>query len=57
MVLKYRVHKFEIKMAKDQYKLEEFLNSMNGDVVSIIPNSPPAPVNDVDFVLIVEKRR
>ena len=55
MASKYRVHKFEIKMAKDQYKLEEFLNSMNGEVVSIIPNAVPSA--DIDFVLIVEKRR
>ncbi len=57
MASKYRVHKFEIKMTRDQYKLEEFLNSMNGEVVAIIPNVTPLPATYVDFVLIVEKTR
>ena len=36
--MKYKVHRLEIKMENDQDKLEQFLNKLEGDVVSIIPN-------------------
>jgi hypothetical protein len=42
-------------MTHDQPKLEQFLNSLEGDVVAIIPNVTPVPATYVDFVLIVEK--
>ena len=54
--MKYRVHHFEISMTKDQTKLEQFLNSLQGEVIAIIPNVTlglTAP--HVDFLLIVEK--
>ena len=54
--MKYRVHRFEIKMTTDQMKLEQFLNSLEGEVVAIVPNVTlgiTAP--HVDFLLIVEK--
>jgi hypothetical protein len=54
--MKYRVHHFEISMTRDQVKLEQFLNSLTGDVIAIIPNVTlglTAP--HVDFLLIVEK--
>ena len=35
---KYRVHRFEIRMTADQTKLEQFLNSLEGEIVAIIPN-------------------
>ena len=53
--MKYRVHHFNLSMTRDQQKLEEFLNSLEGEVVSIIPNVTPFPATFVDFVLIVEK--
>ncbi len=31
MKAKYRVHRFDIRMASDQSKLEQFLNSVEGD--------------------------
>ncbi len=52
---KYRVYRFDIKMTRDQQKLEQFLNSLKGEVVSIIPNVTPVPSTHVDFLLIVEK--
>lgn len=54
---KYRVHRFDLSMTKDQHILEEFLNSLKGEVVAIMPNvtSFPASWARVDFVLIVEK--
>ena len=56
--MKYKVHRFNLKMTSDQYKLEEFLNSLDGEIVSIIPNSSVTPftwATRVDFLLIVEK--
>jgi len=53
--MKYRVHQFSISMTKDQGKLEQFLNSLEGEVVAIIPNVTPFPATYVDFLLIVEK--
>ena len=53
--MKYRVHRFSIRMTSDQQKLEQFLNSLEGDVVAIIPNVTPFPATFVNFLLIVEK--
>ena len=53
--MKYRVHRFSISMTRDQHKLEKFLNSLEGDVVAIIPNVTPFPATFVNFLLIVEK--
>jgi len=53
--MKYRVHRFDIKMTRDQGRLEQFLNNLEGEIVAIIPNVTPFPANYVDFLLIVEK--
>jgi len=58
--LKYKVHRFQINMNKDQTKLEEFLNSLRGEIVTVIPNVKPTfmllgGTAKVDFLLIVEK--
>lgn len=53
--MKYRVHRFSIRMTSDQQKLEKFLNSLEGEVVSIIPNVTPVPATYVNFLLVVEK--
>ena len=58
--MRYRVHRFDIKMTRDQSRLEQFLNSLEGEVVAIIPNvtptmSPGGMGASVDFLLIVEK--
>ena len=53
--MKYRVHRFNIRMTRDQGNLEQFLNSLAGEVVAIIPNVTPVPATYVDFLLIVEK--
>jgi hypothetical protein len=53
----YRIHRFDISMAEDQSKLERFLNSLEGEVVAIIPNiGIDLPwKHRVNFLLIVEK--
>jgi len=60
MKARYRVHRFNIKMTSDQSKLEQFLNSLEGEVVTIIPNvnpkfTPGGMGANVDFLLVVEK--
>jgi len=60
--MKYRVHRIEIDMEKDQNKLEQFLNNLNGEVVSIIPNAKKTTwlqiygvTRKIDFLFVVEK--
>ena len=58
----YRVHRFGIDMSKEQSKLEQFLNNLEGEVVSIIPSvNPRFTVGgmgaNVNFLLIVEKQK
>jgi len=56
--MKYKVHHFQIKMSQDADKLENFLNNLKGEVVSIIPNVEPAFLSihsRVNYLLIVEK--
>jgi len=55
--MKYRVHRFNIKMTRDQGKLEQFLDSLEGEVLAIVPNVTIAFLwaHRVNFLLIVEK--
>jgi hypothetical protein len=55
--MKYGVHRFDIRMTKDQHKLEQFLNSLEGEAVAIIPNVTIKIfwIPQVNFLLIVEK--
>ena len=55
----YRVHRFDIKMTSDQSKLEQFLNSLEGEIIAIIPNVTMGFfwIHRVDFLLIVEKAK
>ncbi len=36
--MKYKVHRFDLKMTTDQYMPEKFLNDLSGEIVAIIPN-------------------
>jgi len=55
--MSYKVHRFDIKMTRDQSRLEQFLNNLKGEVVAIIPNITVSFywIHKVDFLLIVEK--
>ena len=55
--MNYKVHRFDVRMTRDQSRLEQFLNNLNGEVIAIIPNVQIQPfwVHKVDFLLIVEK--
>jgi hypothetical protein len=62
MKVRYRVHRFDIDITKDQSKLEQFLNELEGEVVAIIPSVNPKFTAGgmgakVNFLLIVEKSK
>jgi hypothetical protein len=56
----YKVHQFDIKMNIDRERFEDFLNSLAGEIVSIVPNVKPTfqgmgATAKIDFLFIVEK--
>ena len=55
--MKYKVHHFNIRMKRDKDNLEQFLNSLKGEIISIVPNVTFGffflPI--VNFLLITEK--
>ncbi len=60
--MSYRVHRFDIDMTKDEARLEAFLNGLEGEVVSIVPNVKKTTLaqisgvsRKIDFLLVVEK--
>ena len=58
--MKYRVHRIDVKRNNMQVLLEQFINKLNGEVVSIIPDVRPTfqfmgATAKVDFLLVVEK--
>ncbi len=58
--MKYRVYRLDVDLKKDQMRIEQFLNNVEGEVVSIIPNVKPTflwmgATARVDFLLIVVK--
>ncbi len=55
--MSYRVHRFDIKMAQEQDDLEQFLNGLRGEVISITPNVTAGFmwIPRVNFLLIVER--
>jgi hypothetical protein len=59
--MKYKVHRIDVNSKNMQEMLEQFLNTINGEVVSIIPNVRPAfqmmgATAKIDYILIVEKK-
>jgi hypothetical protein len=57
MPTEYRVHRYDIRMTADQSKLEQFLNSLEGEIVAILPNVTMSffRIRRVDFLFIAEK--
>jgi hypothetical protein len=60
--MKYKVHRLDIIMENGQSQLEQFLNNLEGEVVTIIPNIKKTSLSQiygatakVNFLLIVEK--
>ena len=62
--MKYKVHKLEINMTRDQDRLEKFLNGLRGEVISIFPNLAKTSflqiygvTPKIDFLYIIEKSK
>ena len=58
--MKYKVHRIEVKSDNMQDKLEQFLNELKGEVITVFPNVKPTfqlmgATSKVDSLLIVEK--
>jgi hypothetical protein len=60
--MSYKVHRIDVNSDNMQEKLEQLLNRLKGEVVSIVPNVRPAMMilggsAKVDYLLVVEKAR
>jgi len=62
--MKYRVHRLEIKGKDVQTTLEQFLNGLEGEAISILPTIKKGSLGQiygvtekVDFLMIVEKMK
>jgi hypothetical protein len=58
--MNYRVHKIAVNKHDMQLKLEEFLNSCDGEVISVFPSVAPYFLcygAKIDYLIIVEKVR
>ena len=55
--MRYRTHRLEMRMTQDTAALDRFLDTLEGEVVAIVPNVTIHFfwVQRVNFVLIVEK--
>jgi hypothetical protein len=58
--MKYKVHRLDVKSGITQEQLEQFLNLLKGEVISVLPNVKPTfqlmgATAKVDYLLIVEK--
>ena len=58
--MKFRVHRLEVNEDTIQEKLEQFLNTLDGEVLAIVPNITPTfqlmgATSKVNFLLIIEK--
>ena len=56
----YKVHRIDVESDNMQERLEQFLNSLNGEVISIFPDIRPTfqgmgATAKIDFLQIVEK--
>jgi hypothetical protein len=56
----YKVHRFQIDKEIDEVDLEKYLNNLEGEVISIIPNIIPkfhmmGATAGYDYLLVVEK--
>ena len=41
MKARYKVYRFDVVMRTDQDRFEQFLNSLEGEVVSVVPSVSP----------------
>jgi hypothetical protein len=62
--MKYKVHRLDVDGDSMQEKLERFLNKLNGELVTIIPNYAKTTLSQIygvkskiDYILIIEQTR
>lgn len=60
--MKFKVHKFQVGKEIDEENLERYLNGIQGEVISIIPNIIPkfhmmGATAGYDYLLVIEKIR
>ncbi len=60
--MSYRVHRLEVDLDQGAGPLEEFLNGLSGEVISVLPHVRRPSLawiyglrRSVDFVIVVEK--
>ncbi len=58
--MKYRVHRIGVNSSDMQEKLEQFLNKLDGAVISVVPNISPSLMflggsAKIDYLLIIEQ--
>ena len=55
--MKYKVHRLDVNLNSDEEKIQDFLNSLNGEVVSVIHNVAFKAfwIHKINFILIIEK--
>ncbi len=58
--MKYRVHRIDVKSDNMLERLERFINNLEGEVISVVPNVKPifrpmGATSRVDFLLVIEK--
>jgi len=58
--MKYRVHRIDVKRNNMQEKLENFINKMDGELISVMPDVRPTframgATAKIDFILVIEK--
>ena len=59
--MKYKVHRVEVKSKTMQENLEQYINNLHGEIVSIIPHVRPTfqlmgATAKIDYILVVEKK-
>ena len=58
--MKYRVHRIDVNRDNMQEKLENFINKMDGELISVMPDvrptfRPMGATARIDFILVIEK--
>jgi rhamnose utilization protein RhaD (predicted bifunctional aldolase and dehydrogenase) len=59
--MKYKVHRVEVKSKTMQENLEQYINNLHGEIISIVPHVRPTfqlmgATAKINYLLIVEKK-
>jgi hypothetical protein len=55
--MKYKIHRYNLKMNRDKDNMEQFMNNLKGEVIAITPHVAFGAfwVHYIDYVWITEK--